>query len=80
MVQLAPGNHAVRAELLTQIQRGAAVEAVETADTLYVDGAPTWLLEAALLALHANAANADDNSQTSSSSALGSWVCGWLCA
>lgn len=71
MVQLAPGNRALGAELLSQIHSGAAVAAVETADTLFQDGAPSWLLEAALLALRAAAGEEGQ----ASPSCQGSWVC-----
>lgn len=49
VVQVSPGNPALAAELRSQVEAGAAAAAVEAADALYRDGAPSWLLEAALL-------------------------------
>ncbi len=47
--QLAPGQPGLAAELLSQVRSGAASQAITLADTIYRDGAPGWLLEAALL-------------------------------
>lgn len=55
VVQAAPGDAELHAQLLSQLHSGAAAAAVEAADALYRDGAPSWLLEAALLALWAAA-------------------------